>query len=353
MKSLSLVLLWIALATCLFAQQEVIVKKEKSAEKVVSVNVEEGDNGQRIISITTDSDGDQSVFKWNDNGEIPADIKKQLEDANIDIAILDGSGDQREIRIEVDEDIESDKEIRKMIVIKKDDGEGMMEMDWDGEGEMPAEMQKLLEEHDIDIDELHEEHGSRDVRVRKKMKSARGDRRMKQKKRHSKAMKDGRRRNKEEERSYKIITKDDEGNEKVMEWTTDDEGPEHMEKDIHIMRLGGGRSGAPHRDGNVFFFADEEDDVQLSDAYMGAQIETSDKGALILDVMKDSPADKAGLTKNDIVTRVNGARARSMDGLLTLLTFFDPDDQVELTVTRDGKEKKLKMTLGKRPDAYR
>ena len=42
-----------------------------------------------------------------------------------------------------------------------------------------------------------------------------------------------------------------------------------------------------------------------------------------------------------------------MEDLLSILMFFDPNDQVELTVARDGKEKKMKMTLGKRPDSYR
>ena len=70
-------------------------------------------------------------------------------------------------------------------------------------------------------------------------------------------------------------------------------------------------------------------------------------------MLKDSPADHAKLEKGDVITKINGARARSMEGLLSLLNHFEPGDKVELTITRDGSEKTLKMTLGERPGHFR
>ena len=91
----------------------------------------------------------------------------------------------------------------------------------------------------------------------------------------------------------------------------------------------------------------------LGNAYMGAQIESADDGVRILDVMVDSPSHKGGLKKGDIVTEVNGANTKNMENLLTLLSFFDPNDEIEVKYLRDGKERKAKITLAKRPDSYR
>ena len=91
----------------------------------------------------------------------------------------------------------------------------------------------------------------------------------------------------------------------------------------------------------------------LSNAYMGAHIESADNGARIVELIKDGPADKAGLQKGDVVTKVNGARARSMEGLLDILNFFEPNDKVEVTVSRDGKERTMNMTLVERPESMK
>ena len=42
-----------------------------------------------------------------------------------------------------------------------------------------------------------------------------------------------------------------------------------------------------------------------------------------------------------------------MDDLLDLLSFYEPTDEVELTISRDGKEKNITLELGKRPKASR
>ncbi len=63
--------------------------------------------------------------------------------------------------------------------------------------------------------------------------------------------------------------------------------------------------------GEMIFISDE--DIQVSDSYIGAQVERFNKGAVVLDMMKDSPADKAELEKGDVITKINGAGTRSMD----------------------------------------
>ncbi len=347
MKSLTLVLIWISLATCLFAQQAVVVTSAVEKEKTVSVNVNKTDNGERTVTITTEEDGDEKIIEWTDNGIIPEEIKKKLAAESIDISFLEG-GDGDKIVIEVENEVEVEEPSMKgrRVMIKKNDNGEVEQMEWDGTGEMPEDIKKLLEEHDIDLDELHTEHG--DHPRKKKMRISKE----KRKQMGRKARADGRSVNKSQREQYKIITKDEDGNEKVIEWNGNGEMPKEMKEldgEINVFKFDDGGGHATRR---MMFIADE-DDAHLSDAYMGAQIESTDNGAKILDVMKDSPADKAGLRSGDIVQKVNGARAKNMDSLLGILTYFDPNDTVELDVIRDGKQKMIKMTLGTRPDSYR
>ena len=63
-------------------------------------------------------------------------------------------------------------------------------------------------------------------------------------------------------------------------------------------------------------------------------------------VIKDSPADKAGLKDKDIVTAVNGAKIGTAGSLSSLIGEYKPGDTVQLTVIRDGKEIGVNVTLG-------
>lgn len=79
------------------------------------------------------------------------------------------------------------------------------------------------------------------------------------------------------------------------------------------------------------------------------------KGAIIVAgggqpaVVAGSPADKAGLLHRDIITRVNDVAVDGNHSLASRLTQFNPGDQVELTVIRDGKEQKVQVTLEEYP----
>ena len=63
-------------------------------------------------------------------------------------------------------------------------------------------------------------------------------------------------------------------------------------------------------------------------------------------VIKDSPADKAGLQTKDIITAVNGAKVGVAGSLSSLIGEYKPGDIVQLTVVRDGKEIGVNVTLG-------
>ncbi|MBA2254616.1 MAG: trypsin-like peptidase domain-containing protein [Chloroflexi bacterium] len=66
-------------------------------------------------------------------------------------------------------------------------------------------------------------------------------------------------------------------------------------------------------------------------------------------IVSGSPADRAGLKENDIITSVNGQRIDATDTLDEVLTAFKPGEELVLTVLRDGKTLDLTLTLGTRP----
>ncbi len=72
-------------------------------------------------------------------------------------------------------------------------------------------------------------------------------------------------------------------------------------------------------------------------------------GALLTQVAPNSPARQAGLQQGDIITKVDGQDVNEQKSLAQLLNQRKPDDQVTLTVVRDGKEMTITAKLGQRP----
>jgi serine protease Do len=75
------------------------------------------------------------------------------------------------------------------------------------------------------------------------------------------------------------------------------------------------------------------------------------KGALVADVMADSPAAKAGLKKNDLVTQYMGRRIDDSATLQSSVGDTAVGQKVNLTVLRDGKSVDLTVTIGNLEDA--
>jgi len=64
-----------------------------------------------------------------------------------------------------------------------------------------------------------------------------------------------------------------------------------------------------------------------------------------LAIIAGSPAQKAGLALNDIITKINGQTINSSNTFSDLLYQFKKGDSVELTVMRNGNEVKIKIQL--------
>jgi len=72
-------------------------------------------------------------------------------------------------------------------------------------------------------------------------------------------------------------------------------------------------------------------------------------GAVISSVTVDSPAEKGGLQRKDIITAVDGKAIKTADELTAMITKMRPGDKVKLTYERAGQSKTAEVTLAVRP----
>ncbi len=94
---------------------------------------------------------------------------------------------------------------------------------------------------------------------------------------------------------------------------------------------------------------------------LGIDVET---GALVSEVVPNSPADDAGLQAGDdqirfqgreidvggdVITAVNGQKVTDNADLPRIVSRLDPADVVTLDVIRDGDTQQIELTLGERP----
>lgn len=83
---------------------------------------------------------------------------------------------------------------------------------------------------------------------------------------------------------------------------------------------------------------------------MGISIEdlTEGSGAKVLEVTEGSPAAKAGIAKNDIITSVDGSSIGDVATLQEKASDLKAGDAITLKLTRDGKSKEVTVKIPKK-----
>jgi serine protease Do len=106
---------------------------------------------------------------------------------------------------------------------------------------------------------------------------------------------------------------------------------------------------------------DLKDDGQVERGWLGVHIQGIDedlaqsfgldepRGALISQVMPDSPAASANFQKGDVILEFDGTRIEQLRDLTRSVAETDPGSDAKALVWRDGKQVRLDVAIGKMP----
>jgi serine protease Do len=74
------------------------------------------------------------------------------------------------------------------------------------------------------------------------------------------------------------------------------------------------------------------------------------EGALVTDVVKDGPAEKAGIKAEDLILKVNGQSIDTPAGLRNAISLLQPGEKATLTIKRGDKEIEIPLYIGAHPE---
>ncbi len=90
-----------------------------------------------------------------------------------------------------------------------------------------------------------------------------------------------------------------------------------------------------------------------SKTFLGVITEKATNGVKINEVMKGSSAEKAGMKKGDVITKINDKNISNPKDLFDAVQSYKPNEEVKLYYSRDGKKSDMKVKLGERKESTR
>jgi len=199
---------------------------------------------------------------------------------------------EKQIKITLDEeDISGDapvKESKKIKIKIQEDGVSKV-IEWDGTGEMPAEMKEVMKEHEM-------------------------------------------------------MFIDEEGNQKtLMENGEEDKEIEWREKKVIKKKMKSDHEG--RLDHNWHQKHRSMQKGNPNKARLGVRVEEENGKVYVVEVMPDTPAERAGFSAGDVIVKVDDTDIDSVDRLLAEMGTLDPGDKVQVVLQINGATKKLKVKL--------
>ncbi len=88
-------------------------------------------------------------------------------------------------------------------------------------------------------------------------------------------------------------------------------------------------------------------DTMTADVAEQLSLPKTTRGVVVTEIDPDSPAERAGLERADVILAINSHLIRNAEELRVVLSQIAPDAKVALKVMRDGRERTLDATLGK------
>ena len=88
------------------------------------------------------------------------------------------------------------------------------------------------------------------------------------------------------------------------------------------------------------------------DFFNNENYEGIDHGALVIEVIDNSPASNAGIQPGDVITALDGEAVDDPQSLAELIGTYNPDDEINVIIFRPGEENEIELnvTLGEHPD---
>lgn len=75
----------------------------------------------------------------------------------------------------------------------------------------------------------------------------------------------------------------------------------------------------------------------------------STAGILVSEVQKDSPSSAAGMKQGDVITHLNNTKLTDVSDLRNRVALLEPKSKAVVRVLREGREKKIQITIGEQP----
>ncbi len=388
--SLMLTTLMFGMSLSLFAQSEeppTVIKKEIKIKKIidedgnettetieteVEVNASEWEEMQGEFDIDIDETIENGVKKRiirvqadGENGELPQELQDELESLGIDINIIEDS-EKRTIIIDSDEEGANtdDHDIR---IFKMGSDE-----------EMPEDIRKMLEEQGIDLEQMKK--GGQGIRMYKTQNGFGENGGI-----NDFFPKENTNIIDRETKVFRITNIDELDNEIINEiaemGVSESELRERFdaaENSVRIFKEGlqavEVEVDAPTAQQQMFFIGEDEEVLEIdpdmdfewiekqveseversiervSDdkPYLGITMGNIGNGVIILRVSKDSPAEKAGLKENDIITTLNGVKIENTEALIEEIQKMKVGDALQIAYTREREMYTTNATLAKK-----
>ncbi|MBN8683318.1 MAG: PDZ domain-containing protein [Chitinophagales bacterium] len=96
---------------------------------------------------------------------------------------------------------------------------------------------------------------------------------------------------------------------------------------------------------------DDEDE----NAFLGVEPdsdESDEEPGVLVDIIRNSAAEKAGLRSNDLILSLNGRELSNWDELVQIIENARPGDKMPITYSRNGKTINTEVTLSTRNETY-
>lgn len=325
----------------------------QTTEKKVEVNVnKEMDNGElkRTVELTIeDNNGGVQKMKWIDNGETPEEVQSQLEALGIDLQVLEQEDSGSSYNIEIEKEghashSKSTDEKKKVYKIALKDGEAISD-----------ELRKELEQYGVDIGELIQEAqdqktGEGPVKIKKRIKiDKKGSSEGSHQEMHVIKLKDGEELPEDVQKLLQehdidvngasgkqmriMKIKGDDGEVKVIKWDGNGEMPAEMKEQMEQLEKKG-------------MGLHKHIKANSNKAQLGIMLEgEGDEGIVVAGVLDNSAAAQIGLQEGDIITHIDGLQVFDIESLMKSLSTKAPGDEVDIDYLRVNESHAAIATL--------